>query len=211
MRVGRAPGVRPQPARVARELALALEIQEEIDREGLTFRAAARRHGCSRMRICRLLGLARLAPDIQAQVADLTTTTALEALTVEDLRWVAEAMDWEEQRGRFALLLGGQRGDRRPVDSGSSTVACGLAGLPFARRAFGHEAADVSWQGFPGLDRDWDVDEDPGIVGNRDPGRILESQRDNESQRTWPHGLPIGPATGDFNVHGGSRPQARQR
>ncbi|MBN1771210.1 MAG: hypothetical protein JXB32_08125 [Deltaproteobacteria bacterium] len=93
--------MRPQPARVARELALALDVQAEIDRDGLTYREAARRHGCSRQRICRLLALARLAPDIQARVADLTTTTALEALTVEDLRWVAEAMDWGEQWRRF--------------------------------------------------------------------------------------------------------------
>lgn len=110
MRVGRAPGVRPQPARVARELALTLEIQEEIDREGLTFRAAARRHDCSRMRICRLLALARLAPDIQARVADLTTTTALEALTVEDLRWVAEAIDRGAQRRRLRQIVGSRAG-----------------------------------------------------------------------------------------------------
>lgn len=108
MRVGRPPAVRARPARVARELALALEIQEEIDREGLTFRDAARRRGCSRMRICRLLGLARLAPDIQAQVVDLTTTTTLEALTVDDLRWVAEAMDWGEQRKRFGCITARQ-------------------------------------------------------------------------------------------------------
>ena len=115
MRVGRAPGVRPKPARVARELALALEMQEEIDRGGLTFRDAGRRHDCSRMRICRLLALARLAPDIQARVADRTTTTAPEAPSVEDLRWVAEAMDWREQRRRFGWRLDG--GGKLPISS----------------------------------------------------------------------------------------------
>jgi hypothetical protein len=130
LRVGRPPAVRPQPARVARELALALEMQEEIDREGLTFRDAARRYGCSRMRICRLLALARLAPDIQVRVADLTTTTALEDVTVEDLRWVAEAMDWGEQRRRFeqVVRIGGQA-------EPAPTARCPVGVLAVARGA----------------------------------------------------------------------------
>jgi hypothetical protein len=37
------PPSRPQPARVARDLALALEVQAEIDAEGLTYREVAPR------------------------------------------------------------------------------------------------------------------------------------------------------------------------
>lgn len=106
-RAGPPPPARPQPARVAGELALALEVQTEIDRDGLTYREVARRHACSRQRICRLLALARLAPDIQDQVARMTTVTASEGLDRQSLEWVAEALDWAEQRQRFAALGAG--------------------------------------------------------------------------------------------------------
>jgi hypothetical protein len=99
----------PQPARVARDLELALQLQAEIDREGLSYRQLAERHGWSRMKVCRLLPLVRLAPDIQAEVAQLTTTVAGEPLDRDTLLWVAEAPDWPAQRERFNALIGAWR------------------------------------------------------------------------------------------------------
>lgn len=103
--MGAPPPVRPQPARVAHDLALALQIQAEIDAERLTYREVAPRHGCSRQRVCRLLTLTRLAPDIQQAVARLTTETASDPLDREALEWVAEVIDWSEQRERFQKVM----------------------------------------------------------------------------------------------------------
>jgi len=94
----------PQPARVAQDLALARQLQAQIDREGLSYRELAERHGWSRMKVCRLLPLARLAPDIQAEVASLTTTVAGEPIDRDTLAWVAGALTWTEQRRRFDAL-----------------------------------------------------------------------------------------------------------
>jgi hypothetical protein len=94
----------PQPARVARDLALALQLKDELDREGLSYRELAERHGWSRMKVCRLLPLARLAPDIQAEVAKMTTTVAGEPIDRDTLLWVADAPDAAGQRKRFDSL-----------------------------------------------------------------------------------------------------------
>jgi hypothetical protein len=67
-------------------------------------REVARRHECSRTRICRLLALVRLAPEVQARVAALTTTTARQPMDRRELEWVAGAVDWGEQRRRFAAI-----------------------------------------------------------------------------------------------------------
>jgi hypothetical protein len=101
---GTLPALIPRPARVAQDLALGLQLQAEIDREGLTYRELAKRHGWSRMKVCRLLPLARLAPEIQAEVAGLTSTVASEPLDRDTLLWVAEAGDWNAQRIRFDAL-----------------------------------------------------------------------------------------------------------
>ena len=85
-------------------MALAVQLQAEIDNEGLTYRELAERHGWSRMKACRLLPLARLAPAIQAEVAALTTTVAGEPIDRDTLIWIAEAPDWAAQRDRFDAL-----------------------------------------------------------------------------------------------------------
>ena len=89
---------------MAQELALALQLQAEIDNEGLTYRQLAERHGWSRMKACQLLPVARLAPDIQAEVAGLTTTVAGEPIDRDTLVWIAEARDAAAQRERFDAL-----------------------------------------------------------------------------------------------------------
>jgi hypothetical protein len=102
--LGRLEPIVPRPARIAHDLALALQLQAEIDREGLTYRELAERHGWSRMKVCRLLPLTRLAPDIQAEVAALTTTVAGEPIDRETLQWIADARDPAAQRERFRAL-----------------------------------------------------------------------------------------------------------
>jgi hypothetical protein len=95
----------PQPAAVAKDLALAHTVQDEMDRDNLTCREVGPRHGFSRATVGRLVPLVRLAPDIQEAVSRLTTTTACERIDRESLEWVAEAMDWTEQRARFQELM----------------------------------------------------------------------------------------------------------
>jgi hypothetical protein len=101
---GPPPEARPQGLRVARDLALALKIQGEMDREGLASRQVAARYRCSHVRICKLLLLTRLAPEIQDALMRMTKVTAAEPIPRKALGWVAEAADWDEQRARFATL-----------------------------------------------------------------------------------------------------------
>jgi hypothetical protein len=120
--IGRLEPLVPRPARVAQDLALAIELQAEIDNEGLTYRELAERHGWSRMKACRLLPLARLAPDIQAEVDALTTTVAGEPIDRDTLLWIAGAPSWSAQRERFDALASTWR---MLLDSEEST-SCAL-------------------------------------------------------------------------------------
>jgi hypothetical protein len=61
--------------------------------------------GVSRTTIGRHVSLARLAPDIQKVVAQLTTTTASEPIDRKKLEWVAEPVKWPEQRARFQKVM----------------------------------------------------------------------------------------------------------
>ncbi len=67
------------------------------------------------MKACRLLPLARLAPDIQTEVATLTTTVAGEPIDRETLVWIAEARDATAQRARFNALARTWRGLVEPT------------------------------------------------------------------------------------------------
>jgi hypothetical protein len=58
------------------------------------------------MKVCRLLALARLAPEIQVEVASLTTTVAGEPIDRDTLQWIVDAADWAAQRRRFDALAG---------------------------------------------------------------------------------------------------------
>jgi hypothetical protein len=95
----------PQPAAVAKDLALARTIQSEMDKSNLTYREVGPKHGFSRATVGRLVPLVRLAPDIQDVVSRLTTTTASERIDRETLEWVAEPLGWPEQRVRFQQVM----------------------------------------------------------------------------------------------------------
>ncbi len=90
---------------MAKDLALARTVQEEMDRGNLTYREVGPKHGFSRATVGRLIPLVRLAPDIQEVVSRLTTTTASERIDRQTLEWVAEPLNWPEQRARFQEVM----------------------------------------------------------------------------------------------------------
>ena len=103
--VGEPAPLVPQPAAVAKDLALARTIQTEMDKDNLTYREVGPKHGFSRATVGRLVPLVRLAPDIQEVVSRLTTTTASERIDRQTLEWVAEPLNWSDQRTRFQEVM----------------------------------------------------------------------------------------------------------
>lgn len=103
--IGKPPPLVPQPAAVAKDLSLARTIQSEMDKDNLTYREVGPKHGFSRATVGRLVPLVRLAPDIQEVVARLTTTTASERIDRKTLEWVAEPLNWPDQRARFQEVM----------------------------------------------------------------------------------------------------------
>ena len=100
-----------RPARVARMLAMANDLQDKIDRgEYKDQAAAARALGLSRTKLTRLLDLALLAPDIQEEVLFLKAVDGKEPVTERALREVVRHLSWAEQRRIWKAI--GRRGDR---------------------------------------------------------------------------------------------------
>jgi len=99
------PGPVRRPARVAVMLALAHKIQQAIDGGAVRDRAeVARRLGFTRARITHLLDLTLLAPDVQEQVLDLEAVDGVEPISERELRKVAHAGSWREQRAARFLV-----------------------------------------------------------------------------------------------------------
>ncbi|MBL8919965.1 MAG: hypothetical protein JNJ54_13955 [Myxococcaceae bacterium] len=91
-----------RPAKVARMLALAHHLQRAIDQGLVADRAAvARNLGQTRARITQLLDLLLLAPDLQVLVLDLEAVDGVEPMTERQLRVVAHAAAWGDQRAQF--------------------------------------------------------------------------------------------------------------
>jgi len=98
------PGPVRRPARVAVMLALAHKIQQAIDAGTVRDRAeVARRLGFTRARITHLLDLTLLAPDLQEQMLDLEAVDGVEPISERELRKVAHAGSWREQRAAFLV------------------------------------------------------------------------------------------------------------
>lgn len=99
------PATMRRPAKVARMLALAHHLQHAIERGIAHDRAdVARRLGLTRARVTQLLDLLLLAPDLQARVLALELEASGLPMTERELRSVASASNWREQRLRFATL-----------------------------------------------------------------------------------------------------------
>jgi len=93
------PVLERQPARVARMLALANDLQDKLDRgEHKDQATLARELGLTPTRVTRLLDLALLAPDIQEKVLFLEAVDGKEPVTERALRAVVRHMNWTEQR-----------------------------------------------------------------------------------------------------------------
>lgn len=100
-----------RPAKMARMLAQANELQGKLDRgEYRDQREAAAALGMTPSRITRLLDLALLAPDIQEEVLFLEAAHGNEPVTERTLREVVRHSSWTEQRRAWKEI--GCRGAR---------------------------------------------------------------------------------------------------
>jgi hypothetical protein len=98
--VGRVP-------RVARLMALALRF-EELVRTGqvASYTALAALGHVTRARICQILNLIHLAPDLQEALLFLPPTRrGRDALILADLQPIAAALDWRKQRRLWRRLV----------------------------------------------------------------------------------------------------------
>jgi len=80
---------------------------EELVRSGTvgSYAAAARLGHVSRARICQILGLLNLAPDLQEQLLFLEHPARGRSTPVlRQVLTVAAALDWDEQRRRWSRL-----------------------------------------------------------------------------------------------------------
>jgi hypothetical protein len=98
--VGRVP-------RVARLMALALRL-DELVRSGqvASYSALASLGHVTRARICQIMNLLHLAPDIQEALLFLPPTQrGRDAIILADLQPIAAAIDWRKQRRLWRRLL----------------------------------------------------------------------------------------------------------
>ena len=94
-----------RPARVARMLALAHNLEAAIERGAYVDRAdVARQLGVTRARVTQLLDLTLLAPDIQEQLLDMQAVDGVEPLSERALREVVRATSWGEQRDVWLMV-----------------------------------------------------------------------------------------------------------
>ena len=93
--------------RVARLMALALRL-DELVRTGqvANYSALASLGHVTRARICQILNLIHLAPDIQEALLFLPPTVrGRDAIILADLQPIAAAFDWQKQRRLWRKLL----------------------------------------------------------------------------------------------------------
>jgi hypothetical protein len=98
--VGRVP-------RVARLMALALRL-DELVRTGrvASYSALATLGHVTRARICQIMNLLHLAPDIQEALLFLPSTQrGRDAIILADLQPIAAAVDWRKQRRLWRRLV----------------------------------------------------------------------------------------------------------
>jgi hypothetical protein len=94
-----------RPARVARMLAVAHALTRMLAEEGASSRRElAKALGMSEARLSQLLDLTMLAPDIQEGLLFLEVRPGPDPIPERALRQVVRALDWREQRRRFARL-----------------------------------------------------------------------------------------------------------
>jgi len=98
---------RTEPARIARLLALAHDLDARIAAgEYQDYADIARQHGFTRARLTQIMNLLVLAPDIQAEILALRAEPGREPMTERELRGVVATPIWAEQRERWATICG---------------------------------------------------------------------------------------------------------
>ena len=90
--------------RITRLMALAIKFQDMVDRgEVRDYADIARLGYVTRARLTQIMNLLLLAPDIQEQLLSIPSSPAASHLPVErHIRNVAAAIEWSEQRRRYA-------------------------------------------------------------------------------------------------------------
>jgi hypothetical protein len=108
LRTGAAPAVAPgRVPRIARLMALAIHC-EQLIRDGIVADQSelARRGHVTTARMTQIMSLLNLAPHIQEQLLFLPRTShGRDPILENDLRPIAHALDWREQRRLWADLL----------------------------------------------------------------------------------------------------------
>lgn len=93
------------PARVARQLALAHALRKRLaSGEFRDYADMARCLGLTRARVTQLMDLLLLAPDIQAEILDLTFPPGRQPICERHLRQVRRTLIWAEQRARWTRI-----------------------------------------------------------------------------------------------------------
>src|SRR5262249_39243032 len=96
----------PRVPRIARLVALAWHLEEQVHSGKLgSYAAAARLGHISRARLSQILSLLNLAPDVQEHVLfSQRPARGRQEVTLRQLLSVAAALDWHEQRQRWRKL-----------------------------------------------------------------------------------------------------------
>jgi hypothetical protein len=96
------PAPPPQPIRIARLLAQAHRLEQEVRRGGTDLAGIARRYGLTRARVTQLLNMTLLAPAIQADVARLTTSAQVrDRIKERAMRSMTRESSWTRQLARW--------------------------------------------------------------------------------------------------------------
>jgi hypothetical protein len=100
MREGEQKDVPERIPRITRLMALAIRIQELVDKGDVTDYAEMARHSqVTRARMTQIMDLLLLAPDIQAKILNLPrTTSGRDPVSEKRLRSIAAIPDWGKQR-----------------------------------------------------------------------------------------------------------------
>ncbi len=102
--------VAPAVPRVTRLMALALKFQEMVGRGEIRDYAEIARLGyITRARATQIMNLLHLAPDIQEHLLFLDGGPASSKLAEHELRAIATAVEWKEQRKLWKRLAGAGR------------------------------------------------------------------------------------------------------
>ena len=92
-------GVRPQIPRITRLMALAIKLQDMVDRGEVSDYADIARLGyVTRARLTQIMNLLLLVPDIQEEILELGSTTDQRILAERHTRSVVKFVLWNRQR-----------------------------------------------------------------------------------------------------------------